>query len=720
MIGRDPGLVLHLTGDEASDAAQLERLGVELEGFDRVAEGLSGPGYEVALCSGESSELAHLGAFPLGASSTLELWLRPRGDDLEGFVLERTLRLQGAREPRPQPKLRVNLEFDGFHRDRSDGGFVELLPEALTSNRWHHLAIAHDLGTTGTVRVVLDGEVQVIELGESPEAARFDVGEDTGGAYLFVHVAAPGLALDLDELRLFDRYVSTEELRRRWRSGIGAMGTPTVLTGPLLDSPEAWTAGTFERVVPDRDGADWVAAHWAQDRPAPGPHARTCHAVVSAGPGRLLVFGGELRDTHAGRMANGDDAWLYHLDEQRWERVAGGATGRTSTELRAAFAATVQANPREQRPAGSRLHSAGPRVLPDFELTHGPAPGPRCHQGMAFDPATGKALLLGGWFNAPGGGFQYGDVWLFDVATGRWTEHVQAGPVPSVGDQQPVFHAGLGRFLFLTRHAVWSVDPGDGLLRREPGPLYVDEELQPVEPRTTAQAMTWYDPDLELVVRFGGFWITPPSEAGAEPQKERTSDLLVYSHEFGAWVLRETPDVAPSPRVRGAVAYDTRRDRAVLFGGITGGLDDRANDLWTYATETNTWTELRASNAPGPRGGYFGMAYDEERDVFVLPFGRQDTDVFLDEVWRLRFDDEAWGSATWRFDREGWQPGLEAAVEWQGPEGAEGDLEPRVLLRGSDDGVAFGDWGSDVGSERFVELRVELAPGMRLTSVAFE
>ena len=210
--------------------------------------------------------------------------------------------------------------------------------------------------------------------------------------------------------------------------------------------------------------------------------------------------------------------------------------------------------------------------------------------------------------------------------------------------------------------------------------------------------------------------------------EKRTNTLMAYSHELGAWVVTDTSEVAPGPRVRGAVAYDTKRDRSVLFGGITGGLDDRANDLWTFDSRTKRWTEHRASNAPGPRGGYFGMAYDEERDVFVVPFGRQDRDVFLDEVWRLSFDDEAWGSATWRFDRAGWPDGLVPAVAWgepvPGTEEADGstveELEPRLLLRGSEDGVTFGAWGEAVGDERFVDVRVELPPGMRLTGLGWE
>lgn len=677
---------LHLGGDVAADRAALEQADLALVGLAPTLRGRSGPGYRLGARDDEPGRAARLGPLQLGPTGCLELWVRAEGLDLEGRFDVGGFRLEGRLGERT---ARLDLGPGGDGPERAADGTRRV---RLAADTWHHLALAWDLGTTGTVRLVVDGEPQVLRVGRRPEDAR-------GGAVPLRTVAdlalrltggGPAAAIEVDELRVHDRFVTTAELAAR--AGDGRTG-PAALTDRGLRTPGAWAAGAFERVVPSGAGADWVAGHWERDDAPGGPHARTCHATVSVGDGRVLVFGGELRDTHAGRMANGDDTWLYDLDARTWERIAGGHTGRGG---------------------------AGPARDP------GLAPGPRCHQGVAVDRSTGQVFLMSGWFNAPDGGHVYRDVWLLDLAARSWRALPQVGSTPAISDVEPVFHVGLGRFLFLSTRDAWAMDPAGGELERLPNPVVVDERRAPLGGGTTGQAMTWYDPDTDLVLRFGGF--RGRGVVDGDARTERTAEVFVYGHDLGVWVLRDPVTPAPSPRVRGAVAYDTRRDRSVLFGGITGGLDERASDLWAYATLENRWTSLRASNPPGPRGGYFGMAYDEERDVFVVPFGRQDRDVFLDEVWRLSFDDEAWGSATWRFDRAGWPDGLVPAVAWgepvPGTEEADGstveELEPRLLLRGSEDGVTFGAWGEAVGDERFVDVRVELPPGMRLTGLGWE
>ena len=677
----DPGLVLHLTGDFSKDHAELERAGLQLSGFKQ-RFGSGRWSMAAATPSLDRPTLTSLVGFELGPTSSFEDLVRPRGRALSIMFGDHGLRLASF-TPAGEPLRRTQFEWSlGPPPSIEDSSHIELTIEptafdpagstwtevetVVPADRWTHVALVRDRATTGTVRLVVDGVATVHQLSESPEDARPEAGESRSTWRLDVRLSTvrTTAGLDLSDLRIYDRHVSTTELSERQHVILGHVDVPTTLSGQRLDTPEAWAAGFFEHAVPDSAGVDWASAHWTQDRPVPGPHARTCHAVVPAGPGRLLVFGGELRDTHAGPMANGDDTWLYHLDEQCWERVAGGVTGRTSAELGEACAATLEAELADPQPAGSRLHPVRPGVVPDFTHLHGPAPDPRCHQGMAYDATTNTAFLLGGWFNAPDGGRLYDDVWLLDLdgPTPVWREVAPVDPVPTpvpaITDIQPVFHEATGHFLFLTRFGVWSLDPALGQLVRERDPGYLDQRLEPAPRATPAQAMTWYDPDQQLVLRFGGFWVTPAEEPGGELGLERTNQVMAYSHELGVWVRMDTPDAAPSPRVRGAVAYDTKRERSVLFGGITGGLDERASDLWTFDAVSKRWTEHRASNAPGPRGGYFGMAYDEERDVFVVPFGRQDQDVFLDEVWRLSFDEEAWGTATWRFDREGWEPGL--------------------------------------------------------------
>jgi hypothetical protein len=550
-----------------------------------------------------------------------------------------------------------------------------------------------------------------------------------------------------DEVRLYDRFVSTSEIRARyqaellralpWAFSSGIDTKESVITTPFVQ-PEDWVIGTQNQTAAGPESIDWVPGQWTQDQPNFGPIARTCHAVLSIGEGKLLMFGGELRDTDLGNMANGDDTWIYDIAGQRWERVGGGFTNRSGREANLAIekfesALELERLRNEQDPSWT---------APKFSWTeaYALAPAPRCHQGMAYDPITRNAFLLSGWSNQNGGDVSYPDVWTFNVNSRTWTEQKQSQNVPPITDISPVYHEAKKRFLFPTRDAVLSMDSGGGVLEHENNPGFVDELLSAITPRTQVQAMTWYDPDSELVLRFGGFDITPPDGDRKLPLLDRANSMMMYSAKHSAWVLRKTPPLAPSPRVRGAVAYDTKRDRSVLFGGITGGLDSRTSDLWTYETASNTWAEMRTAGAPGPRGGYFGMAYDEGLDVFVVPFGRQDTDTFLDEVWRLALRPEASGTALYTFRRAGyprrgpmrvgeelpevWPVGLRLDWSWTG------EQEPTFAVRVGEDGLDYGDWkevaeeasngGGEVPPGLYIQVRVTLPPGTSVTRLGFD
>lgn len=683
----DEGLVFRWSDGGRAELGQLEPLGFEARGWVPAADGFDGAGWSVDENTG-----AFLDARELGPVWAWEFWVRPDGRALSASLGPETAQLRfvdssGRAEPVLTLMARRQAEVGLAESTSAERVLVDVLP----AGKWSHVALAVDARTLGSVRLIVNGQVLSRVLDKASEAAT------ANGLGPMLWAPKSDLRFTMDELRSYDRFVSTAELEESRltalakRESVGVAKPVVAWTQTSLATKEAWAAGRFEQVIADDSAAVWVPGQWRRDRPNHGPHPRTCHAVVSIGAGRLLVFGGELRDTHSGPMANGDDTWIYHLDEARWERV-----GDERTAL---------------------------------------APGPRCHMGMAFDPVTGKAFLLSGWFNTPDGGPVYEDVWLFDTNALRWEPLTAETPVPGISDVEPVFHAGLGRFLFLSRSAAWSLDPAVGELRREPDPLVVDASFQPLERKTPGQAMTWYDPVFGVVVRFGGSWSkrsTPsalPMEGPVERKTRSSQDVLVYSAAHEAWVLRPTPASpakAPSPRVRGAVAFDTALGQAVLFGGITGGLDERANDLWTYDFLANTWTEQRAANPPGPRGGYFGMGYDVERDELVVPFGRQDRMTFLDEVWRLRLRPEQPGVATWRFDRAAWPAGLELQLVCLDADG-ETALVAGLVWRVSEDGAQWGEWrqanpasNGATPAGRYLEVQVTLDPGTRLTKLAFE
>ncbi len=98
-----------------------------------------------------------------------------------------------------------------------------------------------------------------------------------------------------------------------------------------------------------------------------------------------------------------------------------------------------------------------------------------------------------------------------------------------------------------------------------------------------------------------------------------------------SWSLRAT--TGPPARHGHALAYDSRRERLVLFGGFSFG--QYLGDTWEW--DGSNWS-FRASSGPSPRDRHT-MAYDEGRGVTVLfggDGGSRDTWEWDGNSWTLR------------------------------------------------------------------------------------
>ncbi len=78
----------------------------------------------------------------------------------------------------------------------------------------------------------------------------------------------------------------------------------------------------------------------------------------------------------------------------------------------------------------------------------------------------------------------------------------------------------------------------------------------------------------------------------------------------GSWT--QVAASGPSPRTYARMAYDRRRDRLVLFGGLTAG--GMSGETWEF--DGTSWN-LRSSSGPGPMTLH-AMAYDIARERVVL------------------------------------------------------------------------------------------------------
>src|SRR6267143_4891698 len=88
---------------------------------------------------------------------------------------------------------------------------------------------------------------------------------------------------------------------------------------------------------------------------------------------------------------------------------------------------------------------------------------------------------------------------------------------------------------------------------------------------------------------------------------------------------------APSARSGYAIAYDSLRNRVLVFGGWTTGFQS-LNDTWSYDPVTNQWTNLNPAVHPNAMAGEAQMVYDSAVDRLIL-YGGSDVPFSQNRTW---------------------------------------------------------------------------------------
>ena len=107
-----------------------------------------------------------------------------------------------------------------------------------------------------------------------------------------------------------------------------------------------------------------------------------------------------------------------------------------------------------------------------------------------------------------------------------------------------------------------------------------------------------------------------------------------------SWQLA-TPANSPSARDGHSMAWDSARQRTVVFGGDNWAANRYFQEHWEY--DGATWTQRTPAIVP-PARTRAGMCYDERRGVIVL-FGGMRDGTFIPATY---FGD------TWEFDGTTW------------------------------------------------------------------
>src|SRR5215469_1962040 len=183
-----------------------------------------------------------------------------------------------------------------------------------------------------------------------------------------------------------------------------------------------------------------------------------------------------------------------------------------------------------------------------------------------------------------------------------------------------------------------------------------------------AHAMA-YDSARQRTVLFGGV-------AAGDQGGQTVGDTWEWNGEF--WT--QVSDLGPSARSFHAMAYDAARAQVVLFGGDLNPRPFAGKNLpsgETWAWDGQAWTQL-ADTGPSPRRSASSMAYDSVRERVVLFGGDVNQDT-----WE-------WDGAEWTQTAADGPPRRESASL------AYDNVRQRLVLFGGDGAGSFGDtWEFD-------------------------
>lgn len=349
----------------------------------------------------------------------------------------------------------------------------------------------------------------------------------------------------------------------------------------------------------------WDGNLWTQDLAGLAPSARRDHAMAyDAVRRRVVLFGGN----DGGVLA---DTWEW--DGATWTRPSPAASPSPRDRHAMAFDAT---RGRVVLLGESDTWEWDGTIWTDRSTAGNPAG--RLSPGLAYDAARQRTVTFGG-VNRNANAFAGTATWN----GAAWTPFAGAQPQARFGaplaydasrQRVIVFGGNYGRdgplgggpndFISLADTQEWN---GAAWTQGAGGP-----------PARFNHSMT-YDATRQVMVLFGGL------RALGGPRLGDT-----WEASAGAWTMKGSP-AAPGPRSYAALAYDSVRQKTVMFGGAA------ADETWEW--DGTGWTSF--TPAPTPPQRYAGvLAYDATRRVTLLFGGYDFTNTLLVDTW-------AWDGATW-------------------------------------------------------------------------
>ena len=364
--------------------------------------------------------------------------------------------------------------------------------------------------------------------------------------------------------------------------------------------------GGTTNTVDYADTWEWDGVSWTSKSSPTNPPARSFSGLAfDPVAQKLLLHGGRTKS-----FAYFPDTWTWN--GANWTKLA-----PTSTPgARASFSTTTDSARRRIVLFGG-IDSSG--YLDDTWEWDGtswlsrtePKPPKLYQHGMAFDAASGRTLLFGGYSYETGN--YYKDTWSFDGS--KWKQlFPPSSPPPTTGEWMVSDTVRKRIVLYDASSGTWEWD-----------------------------GVTWTQRTAVLpLVDFAGAGLAFDASRGRTvmfcSRKNQPTIMDTWEWDGATWTQR-TPSQSPPARSWSTMAYDEARARVVLYGGLQSQTV-AFHDTWEW--DGITWTQrFPATSFAGLMG--CRMVYDRSRGKIVLFGGAVPT-----------FPRLSYSAATWEWDGTNW------------------------------------------------------------------
>jgi N-acetylneuraminic acid mutarotase len=253
-----------------------------------------------------------------------------------------------------------------------------------------------------------------------------------------------------------------------------------------------------------------------------------------------------------------------------------------------------------------------------------------CHE-IIYNNKHDKSILFGGGHGRP----YYDDVtWVYDYEPNRW-RRMSPYPEPS-----PRYNFGMA---YDSNYDKTIIFGGEGGMQNYEDTWSYDyvsntwTNMSPaIHPVHRWGTQMVYLSNHNLVMMFGGC---------SHPPYVYHDDTWFYDYGTNTWT-RKYQYIYPEGRMGHFMAYNSKHDKVVLFGGAGSGMSHHFDDTWVYDYSSNTWTNMNPATYPTERY-WGGMTYDSKHDKIILFAGmgvKDDPNVnqALDDLWIYDYETNTW------------------------------------------------------------------------------